>query len=346
MSGCTYLLSDQLPGTTEEDVRQMMNDFGLQQDRFDVITISSEFDPPVYKPNPQIFETALVKAGHETASEDTVFVTENLDHIEAARDLGWRAIHVPYGTTCPSGSGDCIDAIEDMLALFPPLPIDLYIRDAPGDPGDDQFTGTVFWDSPDLWIRHSEDGGTNHQAPVAGVDNWFYTRVQNRGQGIAREFHVVYAVKDWAGTEFVYPNDYIPYLALTQGESLDPGASVITHAMWPAAVVPPAGAHACWLAAVLPVESDDNPEVGAHVWEHNNLAQKNLAIVEAAPGCGLNCALTCQSTPNQESRLTSTWSGAAKTASSSGGSSYKSGSKRSVVKRRKVQVTERIRSSD
>lgn len=47
-------------------------------------------------------------------------------------------------------------------------------------------------------------------------------------------------------------------------------------------MVPPAGTHACWLASVL--TRLDRPGSGRRVWEHNNLAQKNLAVVDVQPG--------------------------------------------------------------
>jgi hypothetical protein len=53
-------------------------------------------------------------------------------------------------------------------------------------------------------------------------------------------------------------------------------------ARWPKAMVGPPGAHVCWLAAAL--TRFDQPASGSHVWEHNNLAQKNLTVVDAIPG--------------------------------------------------------------
>jgi hypothetical protein len=282
------LLSDQQPGTTEWQARQLLDDYRLEKYCFDVITISSEFDPPVYMPDPLIFDTAVTKAGHTAASNQTVFVTEDLIHIEAARNLGWRAIHKPYEDSCTPQSGECVEDLDDLLALFPPLPVDLFIRDAPDDPGDDLYTGSEFWDSPDLWIRHKEDGGLTHQPPKEKQDNWFYTRVHNRGEGIVRAFTVVYTVQEWAGTEFVYPADYdpLPSLAYAVGTvKTEPGDSQVVFAKWEAADVPPAGTHACWLALALPPAwSTEVPATGAHVWEHNNLAQKNLTIIDLEPG--------------------------------------------------------------
>jgi len=285
------LLSDQNPGTSEQDVRQKLIDYGLESYRFDVITISSEFDPPIYKPAAEIFEAAAAKAGHATASNNTIFVTEDIDHVEAARDLGWRSIHKPFGSACTPASGECIENLDELLAIFPQLEVDVYIRDAPADTGDDQFTGGNFWNSPDLWIRNQKDDGLVHQSPEAGQDNWFYTRVHNRGTGIARLFYVGYNVKEWAGTQFIYPYDYQPYISNPfmvgnlLGVNLDPGDSTIVYTKWEAADIPPVGTHACWLAVAQPIGGGmDLPPSGAHVWEHNNLAQKNLLIVDLIPG--------------------------------------------------------------
>lgn len=164
---------------------------------------------------------------------------------------------------------------------------DLWIRDDPGHTGAN-FFGGPFWNSPDLWIRNANDNGTTHQSPESGQDNWFYARVRNRGTQTARAFVVTFNVKPWAGTEFVYPGDWIPFVSAAVGYNLAPGASTIVKARWPKAMIPPVHTHACWLASVYtPV--DPIPS-GRHTWEYNNLAQKNMAIVNAIPGDTLTFA--------------------------------------------------------
>ncbi len=177
-----------------------------------------------------------------------------------------------------------LNSFQDRGLLRSNAGVDLYIRDDASDPGVDAFTGSVFWDSPDLWIRNSDDNGTTPQAPEFGQDNWFYARVRNRGSQIARAFVVTFNVKPWAGTQFVYPGDWIPYVSAAVGYNLAPGGTAVVKAKWPAALVLPAGTHACWLASVYtPV---DLTPAGLHVWDHNNLAQKNLTIVDLIPGDG------------------------------------------------------------
>ena len=158
----------------------------------------------------------------------------------------------------------------------------MWIKDNPGHAGGD-FWASTFWNSPDLWIRNADDNGTAHQAPEFGQDNWFHARVRNRGAtGAARHFVVTFNVLPWVGTEFVYPNDFLPCTAAVADFELGPGETRIVKARWPRALVPPAGTHACWLAAAL--SRGDHPAAGAHVWEHNNLAQKNLTVVDVIPG--------------------------------------------------------------
>ena len=63
-----------------------------------------------------------------------------------------------------SGVASLVNAFHRFVYGFPdpsPAP-DLWIKDDPGDPGGDFWAGT-FWNSPDLWIRHADDGGTAHQ---------------------------------------------------------------------------------------------------------------------------------------------------------------------------------------
>jgi hypothetical protein len=174
-----------------------------------------------------------------------------------------------------------LNSFHDRGLLRSNAGVDLWIKDDPADTGANVFGGT-FWNSPDLWIRNANDNGTTHQNPEFGQDNWFYARVRNRGTQTARAFVVTFNVKPFAGTQFVYPGDWVPFISAAVGYNLAPGASMIVKAKWPKALVPPVGTHACWLAsAYTPV--DPIPS-GKHTWEYNNLAQKNLAIVDAIAG--------------------------------------------------------------
>jgi hypothetical protein len=185
---------------------------------------------------------------------------------------------------CRTGRRLVVDAFHRFVyGLADTTPAaDLWLRDDPLDAGQGPSTGG-FWNSPDLWIRNADDGGVTHEPPIFGRDNWFHARVRNRSATrAARHFVVSFNVKPYAGTEFVYPSDFLPCIAAVAGFDLAPGASTVVRARWPAADVPAAGTHACWLAAVLS-RGDVAPD-GTHVWEQNNLAQKNLTIVTLPPG--------------------------------------------------------------
>lgn len=181
-----------------------------------------------------------------------------------------------------SGQPELVDAFHRFVYGFgDPAPApDLWLRDDPADPGANFWAGR-FWDSPDLWIRNADDGGTVHQAVESGQDNWFYARVRNRGTTAARHVLVTFNVKPFAGIQFQYLTDFLPCVAAAAAFDLAPGASTIVKARWPAALVPPPGTHACLLAAAI--ARLDHPAAGGHVWEHNNLAQKNLTVVNLFP---------------------------------------------------------------
>lgn len=185
---------------------------------------------------------------------------------------------------CHSGNTDVVDAFHRFVyglndGTSAP---DLWLRDDPGHLGADFWAGT-FWNSPDLWIRTQDDGGTTHQSPEYGQDNWFHARVRNRSTtGSAQHFVVSFHARGFAGTQFSFPNDFLPCMAARAEFDLAPGASRIVKARWPSHLVPPSGTHTCLLASVL--TRGDPPPGGTHVWEHNNLAQKNLTVVDLVHG--------------------------------------------------------------
>lgn len=156
------------------------------------------------------------------------------------------------------------------------------MQDAPGHVGSDTWNGP-FWDSPDLWVRNADDGGLTHQPPEFGQDNWLYARVRNDpAGGMCRNFVVTFAVKQFAGTEFTYPSDFLPCLAAAVDFNLGPGETRVVSTRWPRDLVPAPGTHPCLLASVQ--ARGDHPNPATHVWEHANLAQKNLTVVDLNPG--------------------------------------------------------------
>ncbi|NQD95565.1 hypothetical protein HP532_23180, partial [Pseudomonas sp. CrR25] len=182
-----------------------------------------------------------------------------------------------------TGNPSCVDAFHRFVYGFAdpsPLP-DVWLRDDTADPGADDWAGR-FWDSPDLWVRTRDDDGLAHQNLEFGQDNWLHARVRNRSAtASARHLVVSFAIKQYAGSQFVYPADFLPATTAAAAFDLGPGESRIVKARLPRNAVPPPGSHPCLLASVL--TRFDRPVVGRHVWQQNNLAQKNLSVVDLAP---------------------------------------------------------------
>jgi hypothetical protein len=171
-----------------------------------------------------------------------------------------------------------VDAFEHFVYGFSdPSPAPrLGLRDAFGGTGMNDW-GSESRDSPNLWVRRLDDVDTNHQSPQPGQDNWLHARVHNDATGGAcRHFVVTFAVKEFAQTQFSYPEDFLPAVAASAAFDLAPGENRVVTARWPREHVPAAGTHTCLLAAV--VARGDHPAAGTHVGEDPGLAQRDLAV--------------------------------------------------------------------
>lgn len=183
-----------------------------------------------------------------------------------------------------SGNPQVVDAFHRFVYGFPnpSATPDLWLKDDAADiAGNDNWAGK-FWNSPDIWIRNNDDNGTTHQNAEYGQDNWIYARVRNKSTSVAvKHFVVAFNVKQFAGSQFNYPADFLPCITAASGFDLAAGSSMIVKAKWPKSQVPPAGTHACLTAAVI--TRSEHPANNKFVWESNNLAQKNLTIVDLSP---------------------------------------------------------------
>jgi len=187
--------------------------------------------------------------------------------------------------------------------------VNLVIRDNLSDDGSVVPTGGTFWRSPDIWIRNADPAvegladpayGTNppNQNAISGSDNWVRVRVKNEGTTASSNFYVRLYLSHFAGSQFVYPTDFIPSgnpgdpipNPLVQGTYLIGEAFVTTQAsgdeiiydfQWPAAMVPPETVggtswHPCLLAEVSP-HTGPTPS-GNLVIDNSNLGQRNITI--------------------------------------------------------------------
>ena len=155
----------------------------------------------------------------------------------------------------------------------------LYSRDNAVDAGGTSSTG-AFWDSPDIWIRNSNDSGTSHQDTLRGQDNFVHVRVWNNSGTDYEDTTVRVYRANFAGTEFFYPDDWHPDDLIGEETLTVPaGGNATAVIRWDAAFIPDATWHPCLLAEVIPMEV--TPEQRHHVWDNRKLSQKNISIVDA-----------------------------------------------------------------
>ncbi|MBG6054309.1 hypothetical protein IWX81_000699 [Salinibacterium sp. CAN_S4] len=210
-------------------------------------------------------------------------------------------------------------AVQGAIS-FGALP-DMVLRDNIADTGNVP-SASAFWNTPDIWCRTTApaaDPGAlaasyaiegPHESPIRGQANWIYARVKNRGPVASNEAWVRLSVTHWPGTEFIWPNSFIPtngpgdpipspmahgtyFIGEVKVGPLAPGAEQTVSIEWPASLIPPDSVtisgspvkwHPCLLAELTP---HDGPlPTGTHVWDDNNLAQKNISIVDADAGGG------------------------------------------------------------
>ncbi len=222
-------------------------------------------------------------------------------HIVNGLSRNVYAYTIEFGQEFVPPFSEMSNIIKDVCAAMSELcwaiNSDAYVRDNPTDTGAVPSSGP-FWNSPDVWVRNAEDGGTTHQDTVRGRDNFVYVRVNNRGQAEARDLRVRTYLANFAGTQFSYPNDWIPrnpagggslgspgtyLIGQAQIPTLAAGSSQIVSMRWVSSLIPPAlNWHPCLLVEVSP---NGGPLIaGNNVWDNNNLGQKNITIINARRG--------------------------------------------------------------
>jgi hypothetical protein len=106
-------------------------------------------------------------------------------------------------------------------------------------------------DAPQLWVRHHNDNGSEHQVPRAGHVNWVCAQVANRGSGTAEHFVVTFQIAKSSGPDLAWPRDFLPSTTAAVGFDLPAGQSRVVAAALPAHVWPPGHGPVRLLASVL-----------------------------------------------------------------------------------------------
>lgn len=203
-----------------------------------------------------------------------------------------------------------VQAAQDLVGVSPLTYIDTWIKENDADVGDVPCQPPY---SPDVWVRNlspaTDDPAhvTEHQSPIRGKDNWVYANIRNRGAVDSNDVYARIMITRWAGTQYVYPQDFIPTATPSTiptvmapgtyliGEvhipSIPAHGSVTVNTKWVKELIPPESvtiggttyswADSCLLVDISP--HDGAAPSGIHTWDNNNLCQRNISIVGPFP---------------------------------------------------------------
>ena len=148
---------------------------------------------------------------------------------------------------------------------------DVYVRDNLQD------TGVVpsqspWWDSPDIWVRHADDNGEQHQNPQAGQRNYLYARVINRGTTTVTNIDVT-LYYGASGLGLGWPAGWTQLPVTRRIPSIAPGGYAIVSIPWD---VPNLAGHFCLRVHITAAQ---DPLLDYRVPWENNIAQRNLHVV-------------------------------------------------------------------
>jgi len=92
---------------------KLLDDLGIRsffEPVENMVTLSTEIG--LFKPDKKIFRYAIDKIDKKSEYKDTIFITENLEHVKAARNLGMHTIHF-------KSPGSNIGEIDELIDLIP-----------------------------------------------------------------------------------------------------------------------------------------------------------------------------------------------------------------------------------
>lgn len=186
-----------------------------------------------------------------------------------------------FTTLLPGDENPANDQETKVVAVTDVAFYDAYSRDNLADNG--SVPTTEWWQSPDILVRNQDDNVRRHQDPILGQTNYVYVQVRNIGNDTIADGYVdVYwhepSVAILCGGWALINATPIPV------GTLAPGQSRWVKTPW----VPPIEGHTCLFSRLW--SSDDPVTVECDVPWDNNLAQRNVEVVELG-GSGLHAAL-------------------------------------------------------
>jgi subtilisin family serine protease len=237
--------------------------------------------------------------------------TANVDFIGQWQDLDGDGVN-EYSQWYGYGRIDvqaAVQAAQDLVGVDPLDHIDTWIMENSTDIGDVPSLPPY---SPDVWVRNTDPAVDNpaevtiHQSPIRNQNNWVYAKIRNRGTVDSHDVYVRLSITRWAGTQYIYPEDFVPTtppstfdpaVPMAPGtyligevhiDSIPAGGSVMINTVWPPDLIPPSevvidGTTYSWADSCLLVEvspHDGPTPTGNHTWDNNNLCQRNITIVD------------------------------------------------------------------
>lgn len=160
---------------------------------------------------PEVFVTALVSADRSTTNFE--------GHPGGVFHKVMRWSFEKQGLFQPAG------APTPVMTEGEPPAVDVFIEDGRG--GEYAFREEPT-DAPGIWNRLSPDGGQVHETPAAGVPNFAYVRVRNRGRSLAENV-VVSGFQSTPLSPLNWPADWQPLTTprLNSTDAIPRGGEVV-----------------------------------------------------------------------------------------------------------------------
>lgn len=225
-------------------------------------------------------------------------------------DYQWNSADPGHSKELGHGRANAFHAVQTAQAMYN-VGVDLYTKDVPDDFGiEPDVVAPYLWISDDIWIRALQDDQPQHESPewTSGVPVYVYVRVRNKGC-VATIGHNELLKLYWAkaATALTWPEYWDGSITTPQlmGEpigiapipALAPGEETMIAFEWyrpnpdTYTGINDEPWHFCLLSRIVATSDPMNNELQTGTWnlgfnvEHNNnIAWKNISIVNVIPG--------------------------------------------------------------
>lgn len=204
----------------------------------------------------------------------------NLVSIQEDFDAAYTKITAENAMSVTEFGGNMFPAIatpDDIAScIFIRLPVpgkddDVFSMDHPGDDG--TVPSAISSPSPDLWVRHRNDGRLQHQPPKTPSSNFIHARVHNIGCAGPGEVKVNFF---WASSGS--PDEW-NFIGDASVQTPPVGKPATASLQWKIEDEPNEDEGSCWLIATLSA-GDDQPLDGRNVDADNNKVRIQTVLIE------------------------------------------------------------------